>query len=254
MSRRCAPALVALLLPALLVGGCSTDAPPEEATPTPDLAIAHAAGVDRVDHIMVAVDSLERGIELLRVTTGITATFGGVHPGRGTQNALISLGPRSYLELIAPNPADERGPETVEMYAGFRSLTPAGWAARADDADAISTVFATRGLPVGGATPGSRVTTAGDTIRWKTLAPWPEEVDWSVLPFFIEWVPPTLHPATTTPTGCTLAGILVRAPTADTIRTLLRTADLMVDVEKAETSGLRFELDCPTGRVVIGAE
>ena len=240
------------ILLTIILGGCTGDTVPDQGVePAVAAASALAAGIDRVDHIMVAVDSLERGIALLREATGVTATFGGIHPGRGTQNALISLGEGSYLELLAPNPADERGPETVAMYAGFRELTPAGWAARTEDADALGATLASRGLGTGAATPGSRVTTGGDTLRWKVLAPWPEAVDWSVLPFFIEWVAPTPHPATTTPTGCTLAGILVRTPQADTVRNLLRTADLPVEVESTEASGFRFELDCPTGRVVI---
>lgn len=254
MTRRRTSAILPLVLPALLLLGCSPkDAPTDDAPAQPEAASAYAAGVEAVDHIMVAVDSLERGIELLRQATGVTATFGGTHPGRGTQNALIALGPRTYLELLAPNPADpERGAEQVANYASFRELTPTGWAAQSMDAEAMGAAFAARGLAVGSVAAGSRVTTAGDTMRWATLAPWPEGVDRSVLPFFIEWVAPTPHPATVTPTGCTLTGILVRTPEADTVRTLLQSAELMVEVERADSSGLRFELACPTGRVVIG--
>src|SRR5690606_40125560 len=165
----------------------------------------------------------------------------------------MALGPRTYLELIAPNPADSvSGAERVAQYAAFRDLTPAGWAAQSSDAQAMRAAFVARGLPAAEVAPGSRVTTVGDTLRWATLAPWPDGVDWSVLPFFIEWVAPTPHPASGTPAGCSLVGMLLRTPDADTVRSLLRTADLMVEVERADSSALRFELDCPTGRVEIG--
>jgi hypothetical protein len=246
------PAPALLVLVSLVVACTGGEPAPDTADAAAPVPAAHAAGTGTVDHIIVAVDSLERGIALLRAATGVSATFGGVHPGRGTQNALMSLGPRTYLELIAPNPADERGPETVEQYAGFRALTPAGWAAQAVDAEAMRAAFVAGGLTDSPVAPGSRVTTSGDTLRWKTIAPWPEGVDWSVLPFFIEWVAPTPHPATSTPSGCTLAGLVVRTPEADTVRSLLRSADLVVDVERADSSGFRFELECPNGSVVIG--
>ena len=237
----------------LLLAACAAEAPEANAPAEPVVLAADTAGVAKVDHIIVAVDSLERGIALMVEATGVTPTFGGVHPGRGTQNALMALGPRTYLELIAPNPADpERGAERVAEYAGFRALTPSGWAAQSMDAQAMHETFLARGLADNGVAPGSRVTTAGDTLRWATIAPWPEDVDWSVLPFFIEWVAPTPHPATTTPTGCTLAALQVMTPDADTVRALLRTAELAVEVSRADSSALRFELDCPTGRVTIG--
>jgi len=60
--------------------------------------------VQRVDHLVYATPDLERGIAEIKRLVGVRATPGGKHPGRGTRNAFIALGPNSFLEIVAPDP------------------------------------------------------------------------------------------------------------------------------------------------------
>src|SRR5688500_16482444 len=60
--------------------------------------------VQRVDHLFYATPDLERGIAEIKRLVGVRATPGGKHPGRGTRNAFIALGPNSFLEIVAPDP------------------------------------------------------------------------------------------------------------------------------------------------------
>jgi hypothetical protein len=56
------------------------------------------------DHIILACDQLAAGVEYLAQLTGVTPQIGGRHPTMGTHNAVLKLGPKLYLELIAIDP------------------------------------------------------------------------------------------------------------------------------------------------------
>ncbi len=62
----------------------------------PDLAI---------DHLVVAACSLAEGTAWLRGRIGVDAQPGGAHVAMGTHNALVGLGPRLYIEVMAIDPA-----------------------------------------------------------------------------------------------------------------------------------------------------
>lgn len=230
----------------LTAAGCHTGRAAREPLSTPQETLP-------VDHVILAIDTLERGIELLRHATGLTAVRGGEHPGRGTQNALIALGPGRYLELLAPNPADTSAtarataPARAAKFAQYRTLTPVGWAIHADDAAAERTRLLARGLPVSELRPGSRRRPDGRELSWTTFDPWSVERD--VLPFVIAWSPTGPHPSRDAPAGCTLTAVHIVSPDADSLRARFADAGWPVPVTAGPAEQLRLDLSCPRGAV-----
>ena len=206
-----------------------------------------------IDHVILAIDSLERGVELFRRVSGVTAVYGGAHRGSGTQNALVALGRERYLEILAPNPADTSASaratqaERDSSFRTLRSLTPVGWAIRTRDAAAERERLVSRGLNAGQVRPGSRARPDGTLLRWRTFDPWGADSD--LLPFMIEWLTGTRHPSTDAPSGCTLTGLSIASRAPDSLRALFDRADLHVDVSSSGSDHLRFTMQCPAGAV-----
>lgn len=194
-----------------------------------------------LDHILLGCNDLERGIAFVEEHTRVRAAFGGVHPGRGTQNALLALGTRRYLEIIAPDPKQP----SVEQYSVIANLKEPrliGWAAHRDDLDQFAAKLRKEGIEFEGPQPGSRQRPDGQVLHWKALRL--KNDRGGLLPFFIEWSADTKHPSVDAPQGSHLEGFELVSLDADG---LAKTADqlgLGVTISKAAESQIRAVIRC----------
>ncbi len=143
----------------------------------------------RIDHIMICVPDLERGMAQYR-KMGFNVHAGGSHPGKGTHNA-IALNKADYLELLAINdPAEQQAaaswgkdlPAYIKAGGGIRFVI-----LQSDDLDADVAAMRGRGVDVGDALEGSRKTPGGAVNRWKAAYLGPK----NPLPlFFIQHLTP----------------------------------------------------------------
>src|SRR3954447_6014742 len=185
---------------------------------------ARAAAVPRsFDHVQLGCNDLDKGIAFVEAKTGVKAAFGGVHPGRGSRNALLKLGERRYLEILAPDPAQDRSLDVRGLYK-IESPRLLEWVAHVDDLDPILRALEGAHIETKPIFPGSRKRPDGKLLRWRALNL--KDNRGGLLPFFIEWSADSAHPASDSPAGCELASFAVIDRDPASLRATFRTLQL----------------------------
>lgn len=203
-----------------------------------------------LDHLVIAARTLEEGRAWLEGRLEVPLQPGGEHKCFGTHNALLSLGPDAYLEVIAVNPQAPAPPRP----RWFGLDTP-GLRERLEDGPGlihwVTRVGTLAGLdlaPFGEALPLSR----GEN-RWTlTVPPDGSLPDGGVRPSLIEWhtpPPPTRLPDA----GVRLLRLTLGTPDPDALRALLNTLRFEgeVEVREAPQAELSALLETPQGLVTL---
>ena len=185
--------------------------------PMAGLAMQRSASdvLARIDHLVYATPDLELGINTIERLLGVRATPGGQHPGLGTRNALIALGPSTYLEIIGPDP-DQPKPATPRRF-GIDDLTAprlTTWVANGKDLDGLVTRARRGGVMLGDVISGSRKRPDGVVLSWRYTDPSVVLAD-RLIPYVIDWGA-SPHPAATAAPGVTL--VALRAEHSDPSR------------------------------------
>ncbi len=170
-----------------------------------------------IDHLVYAVEDLATAIDWFEDATGVRPAIGGSHDGRGTHNALVSLG-ECYLELLAPDPGQPDPPSSGlprpfglddVLAPGAEGSTLIGFAVRADHGETIDELadrLADAGHDPGPVSEMSRITVNGDRLVWRLTFPTQR-----TLPFIIDWGD-TPRPNTTQPGGVELTDFAIVHP------------------------------------------
>ena len=197
----------------------------------------------QIDHLMWACPDLEQGCTKLAALTGVAPAAAGSHPGMGTRNALLSLGPRCYLEVIAPNPQQ---PLVDNFGARLVALATDGllsWAAGADHLDELRTTLHQQAIQTSRVQATSRTNPTGELLQWQLLFIAGVEL----APFFIDWLACT-HPAATSPPGCQLQELQIATAATEPLHRLCGQVPRL-SLSQRPTASLRARLDTPHDEV-----
>ena len=201
-----------------------------------------------IDHLIYAVPSLPAAATEIAERLGVRAQAGGKHIGLGTHNALLALGPQTYLEIIAPDPEQPEPPAPRPFgidSVGHGSLV--GWALACEDIDAAVAGARSHGYDPGDVVGGQRTGPTGTVLRWRMTI---SETVNSLVPFLISW-DDTEHPARSAPRGLTLETFHIEHPDPASLAPLLTALGADVEIKPAAAAALVARLSGPNGSTVL---
>jgi hypothetical protein len=202
-----------------------------------------------IDHLVYGTPDLETAVSDLAARLGVAAVPGGSHPGRGTRNALVGLGPGSYLEILGPDPG-QPAPKTPRWFTidELRAPRLVGWSVRRADLETCAAAAAAAGLPLGAIGSGSRKLPGGQVLRWRFTDPAVRAAD-GVVPFFMDWGAGP-HPADGLRHEVRLAELRLEHPDPGP-GALLRRLALGVEVRPGPLPRISALLETPRGLVEL---
>ncbi len=202
-----------------------------------------------LDHFMYAASDLDAGIAAFERLSGVRASAGGVHPGRGTRNALATLGDEVYLEIIAPDPKQRAEGNWGADFAALTRPQIFTFIAKSADLDRLKAVYESEGVRCEGPVEASRKTPDGAELRWTLLIP--DRGRWGrYAPLFIDWQK-SPHPAARAAHGCTLRRFEIGHPEAEALAELYRRLDLDLEPRAADAPYMRAVIESPNGPVIL---
>jgi len=184
----------------------------------------------RLDHLVYATPDLDETVNELAHRLGVRASAGGQHPGRGTRNALLALGPSAYFEIVGPDPSQPPLP-TPRWFGIDRLSEPklVAWAAATTNLDRVASAAAAQGVPLGRVISGGRTRPDGLRLTWHVTDPTTIIGD-GIVPFLIDWGS-SPHPAATSARGVELVHLRAEHPDAREVRRMLDVLGVELEVE-----------------------
>lgn len=204
-----------------------------------------------LDHLLWATPDLEDGAAQMEKLLGVEPVFGGVHPGRGTANQLLSLGDDFYLEIYGPDPNIDEPKDSGVALAALEAPGLWEFAVRSDDLDAIAAAGRAIGFTVNGPRAGSRAKPDGSTLSWRALSFSGHDFG-RMVPFFIAWTS-TPHPAETSPDAGRLISLTAIHPQAEELRKIYAAIGAPVRVTAGVEPGFIAEIETPNGAVTLNS-
>ena len=200
-----------------------------------------------VDHIVFCVADLDEAIDHIKSLLGIRPVFGGYHKNKGTKNALLNLGNKCYLELLAIDDTntDFKGDRWmgIDMLDGPKITR---WSLKSNDLEKDSDILSQKSQNLSQIIEGSRETSSGKLLSWSMIAPY-HSPEIEVLPFMTDWSKSDIHPADSLEEGCKLNKVYLFHPKPEEVMPFLSQLGVDIVVKEGDEMKIEIEIMSPNG-------
>ncbi len=205
--------------------------------------------VSEPDHLVVTAGSLSDGVAFVEQALGVSMQPGGKHVRMSTHNALLRIGARLYLEVIAADP-DAPSPNRPRWFQLDERNTDerpslATWVVRTDNIQKAESSF----LPG----TGKIESMERGTLRWMISIPSDGRLAaGGVAPSMIQWLTEP-HPASRLPeSGVSLIRLEGFHPQPESVEEMLTSVSFRGDfqltkIPSGQLAGLRAVFQTPNG-------
>jgi len=211
----------------------------------------------KLDHLVIAAETLEQGVDYVRSTLGVEIPKGGFHKTMGTYNHLMQLGDATYLEVISIDP-DATLPDQPRWFGLDDALMRESlhqqprlitWVINTTEIEKLNRVLP---FSIGTPTEFSR-----DKLRWQiTLTADGRLLAGGLLPYIIQWHSKP-HPSRAMANlGCRLRSLEIHHNRANWLRSKLKSigADHLVSIHAlpdSESAYLSANIETASGVKVL---
>ena len=205
----------------------------------------------KIDHIVYAVPNLETAMNDLEKLLGVRPIFGGYHTLQGTKNAVLNLGNKCYLEIIAIDFENESIQSPRWMGVDFIEIpTITRWCLKSNDLEKDSQVLKKYVAKMGTIQEGQRKMSDGNLLTWKMIMPLASPTV-EFIPFMVDWQYSKIHPTEKMPEVCVLKELNFTHPNPQTLKPIFEGLSLNLNIQKGEKVRISLKIKCPNGIVNI---
>ena len=203
-----------------------------------------------LDHIVYCTPDLNLGIKLIEDLTGVQPVIGGRQLTKGTHNAILSIGPLCYLEILAPDPANQD--ISPPRWMGIDLLEGpciSRWSIRTSQLTSQFEEFRKIIPYIGVIEEGSRKLNNGSILKWSLTDPGVQP-GISTIPFLIDWKN-SPHPASKLEMKCQITEVTLHQKEDYLPESILDELDIRVKQTHRDFPFISIQLDTPNGVVIL---